>query len=146
MVKYFFECMDETSVRATFAYHQSRDFPCREGRLGNKFYDQGIHFTECGEMIRGFYLDTSEDRPSRASHTRVCFCGRFVERDGKKYLAVWIYPHLLETLFLLLGFVLIFRVADTAGLIFSAIVCSFFGFGYVKMIRECAEELARLVR
>ena len=146
MMKYSYACLDETAVRATIAYLQSRDFPCREGRFGNKFYNQGIHFTECGEVIRGFYLDASEERPSRANHTRACFRGRFVEKDGSKYFEVWIYPHLLEVLFLLLAFAMIFRVADVAGLVFSAAACGIFALGYVKKIRECAAEFARLVR
>ena len=153
MFKFRFPCEDEDSVRYAFENMMCRDIP-ESGLFGEEYYDAGIHFTQCGERIKGFYINSTERPRSgrrRGRPIRVCFRGRFVERKGKKHFEVYIYPRVWEMLTFLLGFLLVVGgsyAADFsyAGLVFSTLVGGLIAFFYVMNIKATAEFFEKWVR
>lgn len=146
MFRYRFECSDENTVRSVLATMQSDSIP---GLFGGRLYHSGIHFTAFGKKIKGFYTSESEfDETSgrnRSSPIRVCFSGRFVNKKGKCYFELSIYPRLIEILFLLVGYALI-AVTDWIAFAVATALVLVVSFFYLKNIISCAEEFERILQ
>ena len=147
MFRYRFECSDENLARSVMATMQSDSMP---SLFGARLYDSGIHFTEFGKKIKGFYIEESEIRDAsrggrRGSPMRACFSGRFVHKKGKCFFEVSIYPRLFDVILLLVGYAATALVDWTAFAVASAIFL-IFSFFYLKTLLRCAEEFDRLFR
>ena len=146
MFRYRFECSDENTVRSVLATMQSDSIP---GLFGSRLYDSGIHFTAFGKKIKGFYTRESEfDETSgrnRSSPIRVSFSGCFVNKKGKCYFELSIYPRLIEILFLLVGYALI-AVTDWIAFAVATALVLVVSFFYLKNIISCAEEFERILQ
>lgn len=136
MFKYAFACSDEDRIRTNVKQMMSNDSPCGKSLFGGDLYGPGVHFQECGEVIRGFYLDVSENEAHRGSPIRVRFRGRFVrDKDDNLFFKVYIYPRVPELLFLIYAFVFFFFWGNLMGNIVYALVLIFFIKGYYDMIK-----------
>ena len=146
MLKFQFECSDEERVRADFENMMLRDMTCGKGIWGNDLLRSGIHFKECGEKIKGFYMTESENEGTRGSPLRVSFEGRFIKKGDKQIFEVLIYPRVVELLVILVAYISISVVAEIIGFVLSTIVFVIFVLGYLKGIKETADFFRRLVR
>lgn len=146
MFKFQFECSDEDRVRADFKNMIFRDTPCGKDIFGNDLLRRGIHFKEYENRIKGFYINESENEGTRGSPLRVSFCGRFVKKADKTFFEVYIYPRLVEFLFILIAYVSISVAGELAGFILSTVIFIIFMVGYIKGIKETAEFFQRWVR
>ena len=145
MFKYQFECSDEDRIRADFENIMLQDAPCGKGIFGNYLLRRGIHFTECGNSINGFYIDESENEGTRGSPLRVSFRGRFVKKGDKTFFEVYIYPRLFELVFILIAYVSISVEAELIGFLLATVIFIVFMVGYIKGIKETAEFFKRLI-
>ena len=75
------------AVIAVFHINQLKatDLPCGKSILGGDLFKSGIHFQECNDKIKGFYLSKSENESHRGSPIRVCFSGEFVEEENNLF-------------------------------------------------------------
>lgn len=55
-----------------------------------------------------FFLAESENESHRGSPIRVCFLGEFVEEENDLFFDVYIYPRIVEILFLIFAFIFLF--------------------------------------
>ena len=145
MFVFCFECIDEERVRSTFKNMMLRDTPCGKGIWGNDLLRRGIHFKECGERIRGFYLENSEGE-LRGSPLRVSFNGRFIKKGDKCIFKVLIYPRLVELILILLSYISISIAAELIVFILSTVIFIVFIWGYIKSIRETVFFFQRWIR
>ena len=88
MFKFQFECSDEHCVRTDFENMMLQDTPCGKGLFGKDLLRRGIHFTECENSIKGFYINELENEGTRGSPLRVSFRGRFVKKVKKNFLRI----------------------------------------------------------
>lgn len=149
MFRYRFECEDENLTRSVMATMQSDSV---SGLFGSRIYDSGIHFTSFGKKIKGFYTNESEfddtpgrERSARSSPIRVCFTGRFVNKNGKCFFELSIYPRLLEV-FLILGGYGLTAVVDWTAFAFATVLLLLISFFYLKNIIRCAEEFEKYLQ
>lgn len=145
MFKFQFECSDEDRVRADFYNMMLRDTPCGKGVFGNDLLRSGIHFTECENVIKGFYIDESENEGTRGSPLRVSFRGRFVKKANKTFFEVYIYPKFFELIFLLIAYVSISVAAELIGFLLATVIFIVFMAGYMKSIKATAEFFKRWI-
>lgn len=145
MFKFQFECSDEDRVRADFNNMILRDTPCGKSIFGNDLLRRGIHFTECENSIKGFYIDESENKGTRGSPLRVSFRGRFVKKANKTFFEVYIYPRFFELIFILIAYVSISVAAELIGFLLATVIFIVFMAGYIKGIKETAEIFKRLI-
>ena len=136
MLQFQFECSDEERVRADFENMIRRDTPCGKGIWGNDLLRRGIHFKECGDRIKGFYLENSEGEGTRGSPLRVSFNGRFIKKGDKCVFKVFIYPNLFQLLFMLILAVSVCFTDELIAFLFLTVIFIVFVFGYIKSIRE----------
>lgn len=146
MFKYRFECRSPERSCETVNLYITRDFPDGKNIFGKPLYKAGIHFTECDEEVKGFFIDHSESEHdgihrARGSPIRVCFCGHFTEEDGKTYFDVYIYPKIPEALFILGATASIALAGEMTGTVVAIVVLLLFGRGYYKMMVETYEIL-----
>ena len=141
MFKYRFVCSNKETAILNINQKMLNDLPCGKSIFGGNLYSRGIHFKECGEKIRGFYLDKSENKHGRGSQIRVCFTGRFVEENGNLFFDCYIYPRIIEVLFLVLVFMVFASGGKIFGFIMSIAVLLIFGKGYYNMIKETHNSL-----
>ena len=146
MLKFQFECSDEKRVRADFENIMFRDTPCGKGIWGNDLLRSGIHFKECGEKIKGFYIVGSESEGTRGSPLRVSFEGRFIQKGDKQIFEVLIYPRMIELLFILIAYISISIAAKLIGFVLSTVIFAVFMIGYFKGIKETEVFFRRWVR
>ncbi len=146
MLKFQFECSDDKCVRADFENMMLRDTPCGKGIWCNDLLRSGIHFKECGEKIKGFYITESENEGTRGASLRVSFEGRFIKKGDKQIFEVFIYPRMVEFLFVLVAYVSISAVAELIVFLLSTVVFVVFMLGYFKGIKETADFFRRWVR
>ena len=146
MFKFHFVCSDEERVRTDFENMILRGTPCGKGIFGNDLFGRGVHFKECGDKLKGFYINESENNGTRGSPLRVYFRGKFVRKKNKTFFEVYIYPGLIELLFILAVYISTSIVADLIGFIFSTAIFLIFMFGYIKGITETAEFFERWIR
>ena len=106
----------------------------------------GIHFKECGEKIKGFYISESESEGTRGSPLRVSFVGRFIKKGDKQIFEVLIYPRMVEFLFILIAYISISIAAELIGFVVSTVIFAVFMIGYFKGIKETADFFRQWVR
>ena len=146
VLKFQFECSDEKRVRADFENMMLRDAPCGKGIWGNDLLRSGIHFKECGEKIKGFYISESEREGTRGSPLRVSFVGRFIKNGDKQIFEVLIYPKMVEFLFILIAYISISIATELIGFVVSTVIFAIFMIGYFKGIKETADFFRQWVR
>ena len=146
MLKFQFECSDEKRVRADFEHMMIRDTPCGKGIWGNDLLRSGIHFKECGDKIKGFYIVGSESEGTRGSPLRVSFAGRFIKKGDKRIFEVLIYPRMVELLLVLIAYISISIAAELIGFVVSTVIFAVFMIGYCKAIKETANFFRQWVR
>ena len=122
------------------------DLPCEKNLFGENIFKAGIHFQECDENIKGFYLDESEedDVSFRGARIRVCFTGKFVEESGNLFFDVHIYPNIIEALFLVLTFIFACVYGGIVGFIMASLILFFFAKGYYDMMNDTYNILSRI--
>lgn len=101
MFKYRFSCTDKDSVLFSINQIIVNDLPCGKSIFGGDLYKSGIHFEKRSDKIKGFYLAESENDNHRGSPIRVCFSGEFVEEETAVFFDVYIYPQIIEIIYLI---------------------------------------------
>lgn len=144
MFKYRFICSNKDDVFYRINQIIESDSPCGKSIFGSGLYKSGIHFQQCDEYIRGFYLAEIENESHRGSPIRVCFYGHFVEDEKDLFFDVYIYPRIIEVLFLLCAFIFLSFFGKETGIIISIIVFGFFGKGYYDMMKDTYDILNRI--
>jgi len=145
--KYQFACSDEWEIRSNIEQMILNDLPCGKSFFGGDLYRRGIHFQRCDEVIQGFYLATSENEAHRGSPSRIRFRGRFVrDKDDCLFFEVYIYPRILEVLFLVFAFLSFSYNDKVMGSAVSAFVLPFIIYGYYKSIKDTCDVFKRIFR
>lgn len=144
MFKYRFTCTNKDDILFRINQIVTNDLPCGKSMFGGVLYKSGIHFEECDEKIKGFYLAESENKSHRGSPIRVCFCGQFVEEENNLFFDVYIYPRIIEVLFLMVAFIFLSFFGKATGLIISVVVLCLFGKGYYDMMKDMYNRLNRI--
>ncbi|MBR6754449.1 MAG: hypothetical protein IKM22_00790 [Clostridia bacterium] len=142
MFKYRFVCEDKDDIIYRLNQKMFVDLPCGRSLWGWKLYGEGIHFTQVGDVVKGFFLENSECERV-ASQIRTIFSGRFVNEGDNVYFDVYIYPRIIEFLFLTGA-----MISISANGIFMALIAfaiyAFFLKGYYNMIVGTYEFFERL--
>ena len=146
VIRHRFSCSNEKIVRDTFENMMLRDLPKGKGIFGQNLYGQGIHLEECGKRIKGFYVHCSEVESARSSPARVSFRGRFVKKKDKTVFEVYVYPRLIEIVFLLFVYVSVSIVADFVGFLLFTVVFVMATVGYARDMKETTGFFERWVR
>ena len=146
MFKYRFVCTDKETILFRVNQMIVNDLPCEKTIFGENIFKAGIHFQECGEIIKGFYLEESEedDGRFRGAPIRICFFGKFVEDTGNLFFDVHIYPNIIELLFFVFAFVFACVYGGVAGFIVSSLVLFFFAKVYYDMMNDTYNILSRI--
>jgi len=144
MFKYRFSCTNKDNVLSTINQIIANDLPYGKSIFGSDLYKSGIHFENCEERIKGFYLAESENESHRGSPIRVCFSGEFVEEDNNLFFDVYIYPRIIEVLFLIVAFIFLSFFGKVTGFIISLVVLCLFGKGYIDMMKDTYNRLNRI--
>ena len=141
MFQHRFICTDKE--RAVFRIHQmmANDLPCGKTLFGGNLYKAGIHFQVRNERIKGYYLNMHEIPSRRGSPIRVCFTGKFVEEAGNLFFDVYIYPRVIEVLFLLFAFVFLLYNGKLVGMITAVIFMTVFAKGYYDLLKAAYHSL-----
>ncbi len=103
MLKYRYICSNKKMILYKVEQNMMQDFPVKS-IWGINLYEAGIHFQECGETVKGFYLREREYESSSGPPLRVCFKGQFVYKKEKLCFDVFIYPRIIEIMFLIVAF------------------------------------------
>lgn len=143
MFKYSFRCDNETYVRSQITNMMMNDLPIGKSLFGKEFFRQGIHFTECGEKIKGYYL--SSDEGDRRGVTRIMFSGKFIETAEGTFFNVYIYPKITELIFLLIITGSFLSTFEPLFIIVSCFMFIMFVRGYILNINETASYLNAIV-
>ena len=146
MFKYRFICSNENDIRSTIRQMSFNDFPCGKSIFGGDLYRSGIHFQSCDDVIKGFYLDQSEDEIHRGSPIRVSFKGYFVREDDNLVFELFIYPRIIELLLLIYVFLFVCVVGEIIGFILTTVILFFFAKGYYNMIKETYKVFDRIIK
>lgn len=139
MFKYSFRCDNEACAREEITNMMMNDLPIGKSLLGKEWFRQGIHFTECGEKIKGYYL--SSDECDRRGVTRIMFSGKFIETAEGTFFNVYIYPKITELIFLLIVTVSFISTFEPLFIIVSSFMFIMFVRGYIRDINETASYL-----
>lgn len=124
----------------------SNDLPCRKSFSGEDLYEDGIHFQECGDKIKGFYLSQSEKSSFRNLPVRMYFEGKFTQESGTLVFDVKIYPRMRLILLLLSIFILIYIAiaGKVIGIIVDVIILLFFGLWLYDMAKDAYKKLSEI--
>ena len=144
MLKKRFICTDKRNVLYRIEQIKANDLPCGKSIFGGDLFSEGIHFKETGDKITGFYISESENESHRGSLIRVCFSGRFTEKQDALYFDVSVYPNIVETLILIVAFCCLSFFGKLTGAIIATVVLAFFAKGYYDMIKNVYHQLARI--
>ena len=134
MFKCSFRCDNEAYVRSEISNMMMNDLPIGKSLFGREFFRRGIHFTECGEKIKGFYISNDEDH--RRGTTRIMFSGEFVETAEGTFLNVNIYPKIIETIYMLIFTVIFISTLEIFCIIASIFMLGIFGYSSIRDIKE----------
>lgn len=143
MFKYSFRCDNESFVRSEITNMMMNDLPIGKSLFGKEFFRQGIHFTECGEKVKGYYL--SSDETDRRGVTRIIFNGKFVRNEEGTFFNVYIYPKIFEIMFLLVGFIAFMSTLEPICMVMSGFVYVMFIWSYIRDIKETKSYLNAVV-
>ena len=142
MFRYRFSCDDKMSALYRMNSIKANDLPVGTSLFGADLYKSGIHFKQCGETVKGFFLDRSEDDSHRGgSQTRVCFFGKFVDDNDVLYFDVYIYPHVFQVLLLLVLLVSLSLTGKVIAYVISVVVLVIFTKSYVDMAKATLDIL-----
>jgi len=141
MLKYRLKCKNKEDILFSVNQIIANDSPCGRSIFGGDLYRSGIHFEKCGEKIKGFFLAESENQSHRGSPIRVCFSGAFVKEEGEVFFEVYIYPRIIEALFLLFAFIFLSFYGKVSGAVISLVVLFIFGKGYIDMMKDTYNRL-----
>ncbi len=145
MLKHQFVCSDKEFTRCKFEDLMTYDTPCGKSIFGQNLYSSGIHFTECSEKIRGFYISSSENESTKGSPIKVSFNGVFLQKEDKTFFEVIIYPNLLQLLFLVIAFLFLIFTTKAFGVIMVSLVFSVFIIGYYSNIKKAVAEFQKII-
>ena len=145
MLKNRFVCSNKEMIINKIEDMMIRDYPVKS-IWGINLYRSGIHFQECGEIIKGFYLDEGEDETIHGSPIRVCFFGKFIEDAGNLFFDVYIYPNIFEAVFFIFAFVFACVYGGIAGFMVASLVLFFFAKGYYDMMNDTYRILDRIFK
>lgn len=144
MFKYRFACTNKDNILFSINQIIANDSPCGKSIFAGDLYKSGIHFEKCEERIKGFYLSESENASHRGSPIRVCFSGEFVEEENNLFFDVYIYPRMVEVLFLIFAFIFLSFFGKVTGVIISVVVLCLFRKGYTDMMKDTYNRLNRI--
>ncbi len=146
MFKYRLACLDKEKIIFKINQIMTNDSPCRKSFLGEDLYEAGIHFQECDEKIKGFYLPQSEKSSYRNLPVRMYFDGGFIEEAGSLFFDVKIYPRMRIILLLLSIFILVYIAiaGKVTGIIVDAIILLFFGLWLYDMAKDTYKKLSEI--
>ena len=144
MFKHRFSCSNKDNILFSINQIIANDLPCGKSIFGGDLYKTGIHFEECDEKIKGFYLVESENESHRGSPIRVCFYGKFVEEENNLFFDVYIYPRIIEIVFLMFAFIFLSFFGKIVGFIISVLALFLFGKGYVDIMKDTYRRLNRI--
>ncbi len=143
MFKYSFRCDNEACARSEITNMMMNDLPIGKSLLGKEWFRQGIHFTECGEKIKGFYL--SSDECDRRGVTRIMFSGKFIETAEGTFFNVYIYPKITELIFLLIITGSFLSTFEPLFIIVSCFMFIMFIISYIRNIKETASYINAII-
>ena len=143
MFKYSFRCDSEACARSEITNMMMNDLPIGKSLLGKEWFRKGIHFTECGEKIKGFYL--SSDECDRRGVTRIMFSGKFIETAEGTFFNVYIYPKITELIFLLIITGSFLSTFEPLFIIVSCFMFIMFVRGYIRDINETASYINAII-
>lgn len=144
MFKYRFNCTDKEAILCKIKQLSANNSTYIKSIFGIRLYESGIHIKSCEDKIEGFFLQESEEESHKGSPIRVCFTGKFTEINGDLFFEAYLYPRIIEVLFLLFAAVFLSVTGKTAGLVISIILLSFFAKGYYDMIKSLYDELCKI--
>ena len=140
MFKYSFRCDNVDIFRTEVINIMMNDLPIGKTIFGREYFRRGIHFIECDEKIKGYYI-SSDEGGRRGNVSRVVFNGKFVERPEGTFLDVYIYPQIIEVIFLLFCTVALISTLEIIAVIMSSFVFVMFIHGYIREIKETYDYL-----
>ena len=143
MFKYSFRCDSEACARSEITNMMMNDLPIGKSLLGKEWFRKGIHFTECGEKIKGFYL--SSDECDRRGVTRIMFSGKSIETAEGTFFNVYIYPKITELIFLLIITGSFLSTFEPLFIIVSCFMFIMFVRGYIRDINETASYINAII-
>jgi len=143
MFKYRFVCTNKEIIENKIYQTITNDLPCGKSIFGGDLYKSGIHFQECGEVIKGFYIDESEIESARGAPIRVCFTGKFVYENQNLFFDVYIYPRIIESIFIIVAFLAISCV-NVINFLAATVGFFFFAKGYYDMMKDTYNILNRI--
>ena len=144
MFKYRFTCTNKNDILFHLNQIITNDLPCGKTFWGDDLYKSGIHFHKCGDRIKGFYLAEPENEAHRGLPIRVCFSGEFVKKENDLFFDVYIYPRIIEILFLIVAFISLSFFGKVVGFIISLVVLCMFCKGYIVMMKDTYNKLNRI--
>lgn len=144
--KYIFACSNEEQVKAMFNNMKLQDSSHARSIFGFRLWRRGLHITECGEFVKGFYVPEHDWNSSRGSPIRASFRGRFVKKRDDTFFEVYIYPRIPEIAFIILTYIASMSVAEPIGACFLTFLFLFFCYGYYTNIKEAADAFRCIFR
>ena len=144
MFKYRFACANKSDILYRIDQMVIKDLPCGKSLFGGDLFKAGIHFEKSGEQIKGFFLAESENGSLRGSPIRVCFSGAFVEENNGLFFDVYIYPRIIEIVFLTVTALSLTLLGDVVSSIIAVAVFGVFCKGYMDMMKNTYRELNRI--
>ena len=136
MFKHRFCCSNKDDILFRVNQIIANDSPYGKSIFGGDLYKSGIHFEKCEEKIKGFYLTASENESHKGSPICVCFSGNFVEEENNLFFDVYIYPRIIEIVFLIFAFIFLSFFGKVVGFLISIFVLCLFGKGYIDMMKD----------
>ncbi len=146
LFKYQFECADEKFTHNKFQDLLDNDRPCGRGIWGNNLYRQGIHFIECGEKIKGFYIDSSENESAISLPIRIYFSGEFESEKDKTVFKVYIYPRIIGIVILIIAAIILLITANIGGIPFIVIILILLSISYCRVYNKTVAEFQNLIK
>lgn len=135
LFRYRFICTDKENIIYKTEQMKNSDSPYSKTLFGRDLYKSGIHFQECGNRIKGFYIAEGENENDRGLPIRVCFTGRFTEEKDPCF-DVYIFPNIFELLLLVSVFISLSVAGKAAGLMMGIFALSFFLKSYYSMMND----------
>lgn len=137
MFRYRYRVLNKESFLDRIEYMKSRDMPVGKTFFGRDLYDAGMHFTECGDTVKGFYLESRDGEiiAGRVTRTiRARFRGKFTEKDGNNYFDVFIYPEIFGAALLLAVFFGFCYSGKIDAIIIASVFLLIFGKGFCDLM------------
>lgn len=144
--KFRFACSNEKQVRNTFQNMMLGNTSHARGFFGFRLWRRGLHITECGESVKGFYVPEHDWSGSRGSPTKASFRGGFVKKGDDTFFEVCIYPRISEFVFIVLVYASSMSIAEPIGACFLTFIFLLFCYGYYTNIKEAADAFRCIVR